>query len=176
MKKFAGKIAVILIILMLAGSLTGCFTMWGVQEGGDAYWLIIFPVLPALDIVTSPIQLIIFIVELSRYQDLKDRAKKMDTVDSFSANISSIPETDLLSLKEKINSLPETEISVFSRKVNSFSETEISAIIEAFNNLSEAEIDSSMETLNSMSDEMLITAINNSQYIEFRYHNKRRIL
>ena len=172
MKRIAGKIAMILVLVMLAGSFTGCFTMYAFKEWDETMLLVFpLPLFPALDIVTAPIQLAILIVEIAQSQEMKSKAMEMDNIDTFSSdlNINSIPEADWFSLTEKINSLPEAEISAFSKTVDSLSKTEISAITRAFNNLSEAEILSSMETLNSMPDEMLIAALNNSQYIGFRY-------
>ena len=167
--KILGKtITVVLLLIMLAGSFTGCFTMWAMKEGGEAAIMIFFPPLfPALDIITSPIQLIIFAVEMSQQKELREKASSFDQIDSFSANLSLIPGAELFSLTEKLNSLPESEIIIFTETVNSFSEAEISAITRTFNNLSEAEIISSMEILNSLPDEMLIAALNNIKHIEF---------
>jgi len=172
MKKAAKKIAVVLILVMLTGSFTGCITAWAAKNDiGELGLLVIFPIpiLPALDLITSPIQLVIFIVEAIKYSELKNRVKMMDNIDTFSANISFIPETELFSLKEKINSLQDAEIAAFTNKVSSFSDIEFSAMVEAFNNLSETDIVSSMEILNSMSDETLIAELINFQHIAFQY-------
>jgi len=100
MKKIAKKIAMIMVILMLANSLTGCFTTWAFNEGSGMGWLVIIPILPALDIVTSPIQLIILIVETAKYAELKNKAKSMDQIDTFSAKTGEIYDAQLSKLKE----------------------------------------------------------------------------
>ena len=170
MKKIAKKAAVILVLAIFAGSFSGCFTMSAFNGSEDALmWLVAVPILPALDIITSPIQLAIFLVEMNRYAEYHEKVARMDRIDTFPAGISFIPDTEFFALREKLNSLPEEEIAAFKNTTASFSETEITAIVRAFNNLSEEEIVSSMETLNSMPDEMLIAALNNLQYTEFRY-------
>lgn len=170
MKKIKRNIAVFLILVMLTGLFTGCFTMAAWDTGGELMILVIFPpLIPLLDIVTAPIQIIILIVELAQNQHLSDKAREMDRIDSFSANMSLIPQEELLFLTEKLNSMPETEIAVLTETVASFSETEISAIETAFNNLDDADIILSLETLNSMPDEIFIAAVNNLRHIEFRF-------
>ena len=171
MKKITGKIAIVLVIILIANSLTGCFTVAAYSSNigqlGLVAWIGTIP----LDIVTSPIQLVIFIVEITQAAELSRKAKSMDHIDTFSLSASFIHQAEFLSLTEKFNSLPKTDIAAFTNTVESFSETEISAVIEAFNDLSEEIIFSSIETLNLMTDEMLIAQINNSQYIEFRSRN-----
>jgi len=167
MKKITGKIALILIIIMLAGSFTGCFTTWAVKEGGEAVWLVIFPILPALDLITSPIQLTIYLIEISEYSKLQKKNLQMDKIDTFSANISYIPDDELLYLKDKLSALPDNEIKPFTDTIDAFSEREIIALTRAFNDLTEDEVVFSIETLNSMPDEMLIAALNNLKNVKF---------
>ena len=170
MKKIAGKIAMVLIILLLAGSFSGCITA-AVYSGGslDGWGALAFIFTIPLDIITSPIQLIIFAVEMDQSKKLQEKVRESDNIDTFSAKLGFISCAEMISLTEKLNSLPETEKNAFSNKVNSFSQTEISALLEAFNNLSEAEIACSIEALYSMQDETLIAALNSFQYIEFCY-------
>jgi len=163
-KKIVRKIAIILVIILIANSLTGCFTVAAyssnIGELGLVAWIGTIP----LDIITSPIQLIILIVEITQAAELTKKAKSLDNIDTFSLSASFISQAEFLTLTEKFYSLPESEIAAFTNTVMSLSETEISAVIEVFINLSEEEIISSIETLNSMSDEMLIAQINNFQY------------
>ena len=167
MKKIAKKIALILLIVMLVSGLTGCITHAVLFESGIdwSYGGIFMGILTvSLDIATSPIQLVILIVEIAQHAELKDKAKSMDKIDTFSAETGAISDAQLFKLKEKLNSLPETEIISFTNKTNSFSQTEISAIINDFNNLSGEEINSSIEALISMSDDTLIAVLNNYNY------------
>jgi len=172
MKKAAGKIAMLLVILIFANSLTGCFTIWAVDKGINELEFMLyffpFPTLPILDVISSPIQLIILFAEISKYQELKNKAKSMDQIDTFSANTGFIPDKELFSLTNKFKSLPKPKIAAFTNTVNTLSETEIAAIITAFNNLSAEEITSSIETINSMPEEKLIAALNDTRYIKWR--------
>jgi len=173
MKKTIKKIALVLVLLMLANSFSGCFTMWAFEQQEIGTWVLIFPIplFPALDIVTAPIQLTVYLIELNLSKELKQKALNMDSMDTFSTDKIMIPRSNLISLSNKINSLPEEKITAFTNTVNSLSETEITAIIKAINNLSEEEIISSIEILNSLPDETLIAVMNNSRYTEFRQMN-----
>ena len=173
MKKTIKKIALVLFLLMLVNSFSSCFTMWAFEQKEIETWFLIFPIplFPALDIVSAPIQLIIFLVELDKSKELKQKAMEMDGMDTFSTDKYFVPRSNLISLSNKINSLPEEKITIFTNTVNSFSETEIAAIIKAYYNLSEEEVNSSIETLNSLPDETLIAVMNNSRYTEFRQMN-----
>jgi len=182
MKKLGGKIALILVLVMLANSFTGCLTYAAIEGGGDMGALVLFT-LP-IDIITLPFQLIGFIVIKANEAARDKRGNKYDNIDSFSKAIKTLPEEELGSLVQTVDSLPkeelaaltqrfyslpEAELAPFTEAVNSFSETEISAMMAAFNRLSEAEIAASIETFNSMPDESLIAALNNVRHNEFRY-------
>jgi len=170
MKKTIRIISMLLVILMLAGSFSGCFTAWAFKEGGQAIWLLLpIPFLPALDLISSPIQLTIFIVELVNYNKTKEKIKKSDGIDTFSLAKGSFSEAELLSLTEKLNSLPETEKNAFTDKISSFSQMETKALVQAFNDLSDDEVSSSIGIISSMPDETLIAALNNFQNIKFRF-------
>lgn len=176
MKKIMRKIAMILVLVMLASSFTGCFTMWAIQEAKNdplMFLATVFPIplAPILDLITSPIQLTVFIVREAVKAEKNRRGKMMEGIDTFSAAVSSLPKAELNSLMQRYDSLPEEKLVPFTETVNSFSEAENSAMVKAFNNLSEMEILSSMETLNSMSEEELIATLNNFQYINFRYQD-----
>jgi len=166
MKKTAKKIAMAAVILMLAAGFTGCFTTAVVD-----YFPIAAVVTVPLDIITSPVQLVIYIVENTNNIILVNKAAKADSFDTFSDESFFYPKDNLLSLKEKFDSLPDEEIAFFTETINSFSEKEISALINAYKNLSEEEIIASAEILNSMSDEMLIAALNSFKDIDFNKLN-----
>jgi hypothetical protein len=160
-------IAMILVIVMAAGSFTGCFTYWLITEGGSGSGELIFFTIP-LDIVTLPFQLIYLIVTQVQEAQRNKRGKLMDGVDTFSHTTKSLPKAEIDLLSQKINSLPETEIASYTQTVNSFSETEINAMMTVFNDLSEAEIISSIKALNSMPEEKLVLMMNNLQRAGFR--------
>ena len=166
MKKIAVKIAMVLVIIMIANTFSGCFTM-GLYADTTASnnpilflfgWIVTIP----LDIITSPVQITVWAVKKDMEQKRDARGKKMDGVDTFSA-VNSLPELD--SLIQKMSSLPEEKIIPFTETIYSFSEEENSAMFNAFNNLSKEEIVSSIKTLNSMSGEKLIATLNSFQNI-----------
>jgi len=171
-------IALILVIMITAGSFTGCFTTSIGTAGNGELLLITIP----LDIVTLPIQLVYFVVKEVQKAQRNKRGKLMDGIDTFSHSVNSLPGTGLStmtrannslpkaeidSLIQKFNSLPEAEIASFTQTVNSLSIAEKNALIKVFNGLSEAEIMSSIETINSMPEEELVYRMNNLQHIEF---------
>jgi hypothetical protein len=165
MKKIAVKIAMVLVVIMIANTLSGCFTIGFYSDLGKDHpilflfgWIITVP----LDIITSPIQITVWAIKRDIEQKRDARGKKMDGIDTFSA-VNSLPELD--SLTRKISSLPEEKIIPFTETYNSFSEEENSAMLKAFNNLSEEEIASSIKTLNSMSGKKLIAILNSFQHI-----------
>jgi len=190
MKKISRSIAMILIIVIAAGSLTGCLS-WYVMTGewpsgsSSGYEVIFYPLADVfMFTVGLPITLTVFGIRKGMESAREKRGDKYDGVDTFSAHISSLPEKELdslmlafdslpeeelASLTQRFDSLPEEEFDSFTRTVNSFSDREFTAIVAAFNNLSEAEVAASIETLNSMPEENFIAALDNLQHIEFRY-------
>jgi len=154
-------IALILVMVMAAGSFTGCFTYYLLSSGGGGAQFILFTI--PLDIVTLPFQLIYLIVTQVQEAQRNKRGKLMDGIDTFSHTAKSLPKAEIDLLSQKFNSLPEAEIASYTQTVNSFSETEINAMMTVFNDLSEAEIISSIKTLNSMPEEKLISMMNNLQ-------------
>jgi hypothetical protein len=169
MKKRARIIAMILVLVLAAGSFTGCFTYYLLSSGGGAGELIVFTI--PLDIVTLPFQLIYLIVTQVQEAQRNKRGRLMDGVDTFSHTEKSLPKAKIDSLTQRFNSLPEAEIASYTQAVNSFSETEINTMIKTYNGLSEAEIISSIEALNSMPEEKLVSLMNNLQRAGFRKQN-----
>jgi len=158
-------IALILVLVIAAGSFTGCFTYHVLGGGGNAE-LLIFTI--PLDIVTLPFQLIYLIYTQVQEAQRNSRGRLMDSVDTFSHTAKSLPRAKIDLLSQRFNSLPETEITPYMKTVNSFSETEINAMLTILNGFSEAEIFSSIETLNSMPEEKLVSIMNNIQHAGFR--------
>jgi hypothetical protein len=179
MKKIARKIAMFLVLVMIASSLNGCFTTWaatgefpdisyaGGGPGGIGLLVLGILILP-VDLVVAGV---VLIAKAGIQAARNKRGKLMEGIDTFSVPIRSLPVAELDSFMQTFDSLPEAEIASYTETMNSFSEREISAIVEAINNLSEAEIVSSIKILNSMSEETLIATLNNLQYIQFRYND-----
>jgi len=190
MKKISKKIAMILFLLVIVCSFTNCLS-WFLMTGefpdysgvsGEGAIGLIF--LPIVDIIVLPVALVVLCVRLGIESARDRRGDKYDDIDTFSAAVSSLPETEvdslmltfdslpeaeLASLIQRFDSLPSAEFDSFSETLNSFSDSELAAIVSAFNNLSESEIESSIETLNSMPDENFIAALDDVRHIEFRY-------
>jgi len=196
MKKTSKAIAIILILVMLASSFTGCISsmiMFGevpssldfgnISGEGALGLLVLSPFILAADLILIPVALVVLIVRTGIESARNERGKKYDDIDTFSfisslseaefdsfmRTFDSLPEAELASFMQRFNSLPEEEFDAFTETVNSFSDREFAAIVSAFNNLSKAEIVSSLETLNSMPQENLIASLDNLQYMEFRY-------
>ena len=176
MKKIFRTVAMVLVLVMIASSFTGCFTIYvwkdfrlfDSQNGLIASLFYSIFTIP-LDIITSPIQITVWAIQRIIEQERDERGKRLDGVDTFSS-ISSLPELD--SLTQRISSLPEEKIVPFTETFNSFSKEENLAMLKAFNNLSEEEIASSIKILNSMPEEKLISAVNKLQLVKFRCQNR----
>ncbi|GBU29384.1 hypothetical protein R84B8_02948 [Treponema sp. R8-4-B8] len=160
MKKIAGKIAMILVIIIIANTFSGCL-LTKYFSNADAFPIMYLFTIP-LDLITSPIQIIVLVTVWAIEEAREERGKKIDGIDTFSA-VNSLPEFD--SLTRRISSLPEEKIVPFTETMNSFSKEENSAMLKAFNNLSEEEIASSIKALNLMPNEKLISTLNGFQNI-----------
>jgi len=195
MKKISRTIALILVMVMISGIFTGCLSWWLItgeplldigNVRGEEVFLLIF--LPVIDVVLLPIALTVFIVRTGIEVARDNRGKKLDGIDTFSAAISSLPETEFNSLMNAFDSLPESEldslarrfyslseseIDSYSQTLKSFSQKEITGMAQALNSLPEAKIISLMETLNSMPEEKLISTMNRLQSIKSHYQYNR---
>jgi len=202
MKKISRTIAMILVLVMTTSIFTGCLSWWlitgennspfsfGNVKGLEA--LIIVPFMAAfylaIDVIFLPIALTVFIVRKGIETARNNRGKLLEGIDTFSAAISSIPETEynslmnsfdslpeseLDSLVRRFYSLPESEIDSYSQTLKSFSQKEITAMTQALNSLPEAKIISLMETFNSMPEEKLISTMNRLRNVKFHYQYKR---
>jgi len=195
MKKISKTIALILVLVMVAGIFTGCLSWWlmtgepldlGGMNGEGALLALIF--LPIIDVVLLPIAIPVFIIRTGIEIARDNRGKKLDGIDTFSAAISSLPkeeynslmnafdslpESELDTLARRFFSLPESEIDSYSQTLKSFSTKEITDMTQVINSLPEAKIISLMETLNSMPEEELISTMNRLQNVKFHYQYKR---
>jgi hypothetical protein len=193
MKKISRSVAVIMVLVMLSSSLTGCLSIWimtGEYPGGlassgnSAGDLVFYAAVFAIDICLLPIALIVFIGRKSAEAARNKRGNMLDGIDTFSKLINSMPEEELASLieafdsipddelaslMEAYNSMPEAEIAAFTETLTSFSQEELSSIVASVNTLSEDEIASSLATLNSMPEESFVSTMNNLQNIQFCY-------
>jgi hypothetical protein len=198
MKKISKTIAMILVLVMVAGIFTGCLSWWLMTGepldmsgwGADDPFVALFGLafMLAADVVLLPIGLTVFIVRKSIEAARDNRGKQLDGIDTFSAVISSLPEaeynslmnafdslpeSELDTLARRFYSLPESEIDSYSQTLKSFSTKEITDMTRALNSLSEAKFNSLMKTLNSMPEEKFISTMNRLQDVKFQYQYNR---
>jgi len=194
MKKIAGKIAILLILVIVASMFTSCLSWWLItgeplnigSVNGEGAILLIF--LPVIDVVLFPIALTVFCVRKGIESARNKRGEKWDGVDTFSAVVQSLPDAKYNSLMKKFDSLPQAELNSLERKfyslptaeINSYSQTlktfsvqEVSVMSVAINSLSQAQINSLIRTFNSMPEEKLVSIMNKLQRVKSLYLNQR---
>jgi len=155
MKKIAGKIAMFLILVMLANTFTGCFTPWAIEKIKDvkdgqalaAFALLIFPLCLFLDIFV----LISWIGGGKRSAD----APEVDG-EFVLATIAALPETERAAAMEKINSMSEQQFDSAVKVIRAFCalpQNDRVLLAEALRSLPETEQAFLTETANSLTDE-----------------------
>jgi len=202
MKKISKTIAMILLLVMVSGIFTGCLSWWlmtgepinigsgGMSGGaGDPFTLLFgLALMLVVDVVFLPVALTVFIVRKGIEAARDKRGKQLDGIDTFSAVISSLPETEfnslmntfdslpeseLDSLTRRFYSLPESELDSYSQTLSSFSTKEITVMTWAINSLPQAIINSFMKMLIYMPEEKLISTMNKLQDVKSHYQYKR---
>jgi len=186
MKKIAGKIAMILVLVILANSFISCFSYGAIRNGKPGFLLLTIP----LDILTLLFQAIgtaigmdvfkmgddmfsygemepqIYLANveyntLKEYHSLRDKIYSLPNayLSSLKQTLKSIPETERVSTMEKISSLNEEKIVSMIRNYNSLPENEIISSIERLKTLSNAELVSLLRSFNSLSESELDSLI-----------------
>jgi len=164
MKKIAGKIAIIMVLVILANGFISCFSTKAVNDDKLAY---LFWTIP-LDIITLPVQLIIFVTGVSFHSSAKNESPihmansehgSFTECSSLREKILSLPEAEISSLKQTLNSIPETEYDFTIERLSSLPETNRVSMINAYNSLPEKEIISSINRINSLSKKELISLL-----------------
>ncbi|WP_461256268.1 hypothetical protein [Treponema sp. R80B11-R83G3] len=168
MKKIAGKIAMILVLVMLANSFSSCAEFWrgtSLEDFGrivDNTLLILCGIAVIVIFLWGgfaeaepPNETGIYLAS-AEHNNLTDYNSVMEIINS-------LPETERNSLTEKINSLPkekraflvktikalpQTEVASSIKKLNALSKKELISAVRSFNNLSEVEFDSLANKLN----------------------------
>jgi len=166
MKKIAGKISMILVLVILANGFISCFSTMAVKDDRTS-WL--FWTIP-LDIITLPVQLIIFVTgvhfsiaaENGSQTDLANAEDNSFTEYSALSEIMlSLPEAEISSIKQTLKSIPETECNSTIEKLSSLSEANRVSMLKTYNSLPEKEIVSSIKRINSLSKRELISLLRN---------------
>ena len=168
MKKIARKIAMIMVLLILANSFISCFTIGAITNDKPVLLILTIP----LDIVTFPLQLIGLAMGIDVFNFFT--SSKMDS-QIYLANVeyssfteiyflfekiySNLPEAELDSIKQKIRAIPETERDSTMKKILSLQEEKITSLISVYNSLPEREIMSSIKRINSLPDAEFISLL-----------------
>ncbi|MDR0475723.1 MAG: hypothetical protein LBH43_18895 [Treponema sp.] len=176
MKKMLGKIAMILIIVMLANCFTGCVGVSLDTSGIESFFrgvgyvfvgaLVIGLVVGTINGIKTQNQLAErgprrtnpYLFENAALKTTIGRLPKAE-IDFLEEAFNSMPQEELFLFMEKLNSLPETETVSLIESVNAFSEEELSVIVEAFNSMPETEMASSLQALNSLPETVSLAHI-----------------
>jgi hypothetical protein len=141
MKKIAGKIAMILILVMLANSFAGCTfmlpTIFAKSSLGELGYGILGFIIDFL---------ILGLIIVS------GRAEAPNETGIYLANAEDNPFTEYNSFYEKLNSLPEKERNSFMEKLNSLPEAKLASLVRLIAFLPKTEITSSNERINALTD------------------------
>ena len=155
MKKIAGKIAMILILIMLAGMFTSCFTRWsiGLMESDNSFLQFIGFIcfLPCLGL-----DLLTWLVQAALTQgSFNFRGVYEDDMAFLTALIASLPETERASAQEQINSVPEQQLASVVKAIRALyalPQTDRVLLAEAIRSMPETEQAFLTETANSLTD------------------------
>jgi hypothetical protein len=181
MKKIAEKIAMILILVMLANSFSGCVS-WMLDKTGVNVPTFLW-VTEAIIWGVAVILAVTIFVEAEPPNETgiylaNANAEHIPLAVYYSAMeiYNSMPETERVALMEKLNSLPaeklaslittvtclpQAEIAASIERLNALSETELISTVWTFNSLSEMELDALVEEINSRTkNENVILAYN----------------
>jgi len=167
MKKIAGKIAMILVLIMLANSFSGCLSYLLSETGVNvpAFLWIAETVIWGVAVLLA----VTVFVEAEPPNETGiylANAEHIPLAVYYSAMeiYNSLPETERLAVMEKLNSLsaekraslvrtvtslPQTQIATSIERINTLTETKRSSLLRTFNSLSEEELDSLVEEINS---------------------------
>ena len=166
MKKLSKTIAMILVLVMIAGSFTSCFTTFFWREGGELQLLVLILIPEIMDAITLPIQLIIWAISGEAPWEWFSAADETETqiyltnaeqnpfteYYSLRDKISSLPEEELTDLKQNLYSIPETERNASMDRLTSLSAEKQVSLIRTYNSLHESEIVSSIKRINSLTE------------------------
>jgi hypothetical protein len=164
MNKIAGKIAVVLILVMLAGSFSGCLSY--VMRSEPVLHRVIYGV---VDFVFLPISLIALVVYLIITQEEAETQNYLAGLNnnlspehySLFQKLNSLPETELTALIKTLYSIPEVERNSTMEKFTSLSENQLELLIKAYISLPESTVISSIEKIESLSEAELIYLLRN---------------
>jgi len=146
MKKIAGKIAMILILIMVANTFTSCFTIWAFdsianRKSGAALAILLLPFCLILDVLTWPFQLI----ALAAAAGSKNRDG-----DRSAYEISALTEEECALLTAKTASLPEEDGEFLIAAIASLPEAERAGALEQLNSIPEQKFASTVKVMRAL--------------------------
>jgi len=150
MKKISGIIAMVLVLMMLAISFSGCTLLLPWIFGGSMTAIYIGI---GLDVA------LLFIWIFSPLFDLFTEAPSEAETQIYLAGAEYTPLPQVYSLMERINSLPEAERDSVMERFYSLPAAKRASLIDTVYSIPETEIASSAERLSALSDEELIFAL-----------------
>jgi hypothetical protein len=180
MKKISKTIAMILVLIMLASSFSGCYTYKTYKEGHMPLsgWELDYILAPLVDlIIIGAIGLGILMLATGSF------AETPNETGIYLASAENNPLTQYYSaIEEMLNSLPEVEKAAFVERINSLTEAEINALVSTVASLPQAEITASIERLNALSERELrstvkkFKSLNETEMDSFLYQLSQRVI
>jgi len=161
MKKIAGKIAMVLILVILISSFTGCLSYWGRSHA--PLKRVIYAVVDILFLPVSLICLLVYIIitqetETQSYLASLDNNVLMECYPLYE-KMYSLPEAELASITQTLNSIPDTERNYTIKTINSLSKTTLVSLVSAYKSLPESDIISSIERIKSLPETELVSLL-----------------
>ncbi|MDR2700971.1 MAG: hypothetical protein LBB72_00905 [Spirochaetaceae bacterium] len=178
MKNVLKTVAMVLIVVMVANSLTGCIIL---GQGYDFYgpfarFALGFDLILIGAIVLGVIGAVIRYAEAEPADPTSGLAKGGAASDnqtyvlsdqigqsSYMENFNALPETQIDTLAQKVQAVPEAEKISFMETYNALPQTNAVSIMDELNALSETELNNTVEYLNSLSEVQFLTLFKNIQ-------------
>jgi hypothetical protein len=157
MKKLSGTIAMVLILVMLACSFTGCLSY--VYRSSSTPMRVIFAIVDICVLPLSLLALLIYVIINDASGEMEPQIYLAGAGNYIPAEylflmekIYSLPEAEFASLRQILDTIPETERSLLIERLNSLSETDRVSLVSAYTSLPETEIISSIKRINLLSE------------------------
>ncbi|MCL1993706.1 MAG: hypothetical protein FWG66_12250 [Spirochaetes bacterium] len=163
MRKISKKIAVLLVVVMLAFSFNGCLSYVG--RGDPTLHRVGYAI---VDIIFLPISLIALVVYLIINDAGDETGVQMHLANSDNlfeeyyfllARLFSLPPAELASVMQVLDSIPDAKRASSTERVFAMSETDRASLFSAYNSLPEAEILSSVERISALSQAELASLL-----------------
>jgi hypothetical protein len=160
MKNISRTVAMILIMVMLACSYTGCRS---IDSGWDIFEL-------TLKIASGVLIGGMILIVLMIFADAGSSEKYVYLAGAgdspleielslLKEKFALLPEADIIALTQTINSLSEKEYDYLTQTVNSMSDKDLIALMKSVNTAKESELVASLRKINSMSEAELATLV-----------------